>query len=130
MSKLQHQNIFSTSGYRKYKTLILNIKTVWNRQPINIQAVLNGARKKIEPPKIPTFSEEILKDAVESIAVDAKEIHFHVRDLNGNETLDTSFIAENLSLLRKNLGNIPLGISTGEWIEPNFEKRKNKLAIG
>src|SRR4030095_10794510 len=92
-----------------------------------LQVALNGARTKDDNPNIPTTSEEILSEAKQSVTAGAQEIHFHVRDKNGKETLDGKFVTEQLSLLREHLSNIPIGISTGEWIEPNYEMRKKLI---
>ncbi|WP_166670753.1 3-keto-5-aminohexanoate cleavage protein [Olivibacter sp. XZL3] len=92
-----------------------------------IKAAINGSRTKLDSTKIPTSKEEILAEAKLSVIAGAQQIHFHVRDKNGRETLDGKFVAEQLSLLRQHLLNIPIGISTGDWIEPNFELRKKLI---
>lgn len=89
-----------------------------------IKAALNGARNKDENPNVPVLTNEILQEAVAVIAAGAEQIHFHVRDKFGNETLDNDAVCEQLSALRNHLPNIQIGISTGEWIEPDFNKRK------
>ncbi|MFC0318242.1 MULTISPECIES: 3-keto-5-aminohexanoate cleavage protein [Olivibacter] len=96
------------------------------RSPI-IKAAINGSRTKLDSPNIPTSKEEILEEAKRSVIAGAKQIHFHVRDDNGRETLDGKFVAEQISLVRQHLLNIPVGISTGSWIEPDFELRKNLI---
>ncbi len=84
-----------------------------------IQICLNGNRKKSI---VPQSTAIIVQSAIASINKGATSIHFHVRDRDGNETLDPFFVSEQISQLRNNV-NVPLGISTGEWIEPNIEKR-------
>lgn len=93
-----------------------------------IQVALNGARSKSDNPYVPTHSLEILGEAIKSINAGANEIHFHVRDQIGLETLDPNCVAEQIVNLKKSLPGIRVGISTGEWIEPNIYKRKSNIA--
>lgn len=87
---------------------------------MTIQIALNGNRNdKI----VPKTMESIIESAILSIDKGAKSIHFHPRDDKGNETFIGKYIDEQIGGLRKNLKNIPIGISTGEWIEPNLNKR-------
>ncbi len=88
-----------------------------------IIAALNGSRLKSDHPKIPVSSEELVKSATESVLAGAKEIHFHVRDQDGNETLDADFVCKQVHAIKKALPQVPVGISTGQWIEPNLNRR-------
>lgn len=88
-----------------------------------IIAALNGSRLKSDHPKLPVSSEELAKSAIESIHAGAKEIHFHVRDGEGNETLDADFVNEQVHVIKTALPRVPVGISTGQWIEPDLSRR-------
>jgi uncharacterized protein (DUF849 family) len=88
-----------------------------------IIAALNGSRLKSDHPEIPVTSEELAKSAIESVNAGARQIHFHVRDRKGNETLDSYYVEEQVKAIKTVLPHIPVGISTGEWIEPNLNKR-------
>ncbi|WP_029902420.1 3-keto-5-aminohexanoate cleavage protein [Prevotella sp. 10(H)] len=92
-----------------------------------IKAALNGGRTKIDNPNVPVTVEEILNEAVQSVIAGAQEIHFHVRDKNGIESLNGQFVAEQMSLLKRFLPQIPIGISTGEWMESDVDKRKQLI---
>jgi uncharacterized protein (DUF849 family) len=76
-----------------------------------IKAAINGARTKLDNLFVPIYSKEILKEAIESINAGAKEIHFHVRDENGIETLNSKSVADQISLLRTSLKDTPIGIA-------------------
>lgn len=92
-----------------------------------LQAALNGGRTKFDNPNVPVTTKEIINEAVQSVIAGAQEIHFHVRDKDTKESLDGKFVAKQVSLIRQNLPDIPIGISTGEWIEPDFEKRRHLI---
>jgi len=93
------------------------------KQSPTIIAALNGNRLKSDHPKIPVTSEELVKSAIESVHAGAKEIHFHVRDREGNESLHSYFVEEQVKAIKRALPNIPVGISTGQWIEPDLNRR-------
>jgi uncharacterized protein (DUF849 family) len=88
-----------------------------------IQVALNGSRLKIDHPDIPITTEQLCTSAKESVTVGAEAIHFHVRDPAGKETLDFQYVSEQVSGIKTALPGIPVGISTGEWIEPDLSKR-------
>src|SRR5690606_41765745 len=85
-----------------------------------IQVALNGNRKEAFVPKT---TEEILKSAESAINLGAECIHFHPREHHGKETLKGYFVDEQINAIRKKLGHIPIGITTGAWIEPDLSKR-------
>lgn len=89
-----------------------------------IQIALNGNRKNRIVPKT---TQSIVKSAVSSIECGGKSIHFHPRDDKGNETFIGKFVNLQISELRSCLNNIPVGISTGEWIEPNLKRRLEQI---
>jgi uncharacterized protein (DUF849 family) len=88
-----------------------------------IEAALNGSRMKSDHRKIPVTSEELVKSAIESMNAGAKEIHFHVRDGEGNESLDAHLVHEQVYAIKSALPDVHVGISTGQWIEPVLNKR-------
>jgi uncharacterized protein (DUF849 family) len=88
-----------------------------------IKAALNGRRVKADHANIPITAEELTASAKEVLQFGAKEIHFHVRDSEGNETLEYRFVSDQVKAIKEALPAIPVGISTGEWIEPVITKR-------
>lgn len=87
-----------------------------------IQAALNGARCCDEHPGIPCSAEELARDAAACIAAGAAEVHMHPRDADGRETLDPLTIYSTVRQVKAAI-DVPVGVSTGAWIEPDLEKR-------
>lgn len=87
-----------------------------------IQAALNGDRRCDEHPGIPCTAEELAQDAAACVAAGAAELHLHPRDANGIETLDALTVYRTVQQV-KTAANVPVGVSTGAWIEPDLEKR-------
>ena len=90
-----------------------------------IQIALNGSRKEAFVPK---STEEIIKSAESAVNLGADCVHFHPRDHQGKETLKGLFVDEQINAIRKKLGQTPVGITTGAWIEPNLEERLAQIA--
>ncbi len=91
---------------------------------MTIQIALNGNRNEQIVPKT---MELIVESAISSINKGANSIHFHPRDNKGNETFNGKYVDTQIGELRKKLKNVPIGISTGEWIEPNLDKRLEQI---
>ena len=88
-----------------------------------LKAAINGIRKKSDHPNIPVTDSEILNDIKSSLKAGAEAIHFHVRNKDGNESLFAEDLNRIFSLLRKELPGAKIGISSGEWILPDSQKR-------
>lgn len=88
-----------------------------------IEAALNGSRSKADHPNIPITTAELVAAAKGAVLAGAGAIHFHVRDHNGKETLEAAFVNEQVEAIKAALPDIPVGISTGAWIEPDINKR-------
>lgn len=52
-----------------------------------VQACLNGARAPDFHPRLPSTPDAIVADAVAAVAAGARELHIHMRDTAGRETL-------------------------------------------
>jgi uncharacterized protein (DUF849 family) len=87
-----------------------------------IQAALNGSRRCDEHPGVPCTTDALARDAAASVAAGASELHLHPRDTAGLETLDPLTIYAVCRQV-KDAARVPVGVSTGAWIEPDFEKR-------
>lgn len=85
-----------------------------------VQIAINGNRNDQVVPKT---TNSILDAAISSIHKGATSVHFHPRDDQGKETLIGKFVDEQIGELRGIIENIPIGISTGEWIEPDLTRR-------
>ena len=89
---------------------------------IGLQAALNGDRTKAEHPAVLVSAEELARDAAACVAAGARAIHLHPRDLEGRERLDAQIVDEVVEEVRKACG-VPVGVTTGAWIEPDLERR-------
>jgi uncharacterized protein (DUF849 family) len=88
-----------------------------------LKAAINGVRKKSDHPILPVSDAEILNEIKLSLKAGADAIHFHVRNKEGGESLFTKDLNRIFTLLRKELPQAKLGISSGEWILPDSQKR-------
>jgi len=64
-------------------------------------------------------AEELARDAAACVAAGAGAIHMLPRDADGRETLDVDACVR---AVRAACG-VPVGVSTGAWIEPDLERR-------
>jgi uncharacterized protein (DUF849 family) len=92
-----------------------------------IKIALNGARSKTENKYIPHSLEEIEKEVRTLFNYGCKIFHIHCYDKNGKESLKPDDVDNLVSLIKSISPEIKLGISSGDWIEPDFEKRKSYL---
>lgn len=87
-----------------------------------LQAALNGDRAKAEHGAVPASAEELAADAAACVAAGAGAIHMHPRDAEGGETLEPQVIDAAVLAVGEAAG-VPVGVSTGAWIEPDLERR-------
>jgi uncharacterized protein (DUF849 family) len=87
-----------------------------------IQAALNGGRTKAEHRATPISIDELVRDAVDSVAAGAGAIHLHPRDPDGRECLDAAIVDDVVMRVRSACG-VPVGVTTGAWIEPERDRR-------
>ena len=88
-----------------------------------LQAAINGSRAQAEHPALPTQSDQLAAAANECVAAGAGAVHFHVRNQNGRESLAAADVADAVNAVRAACRGIPIGISTGAWIEPDPYRR-------
>lgn len=93
-----------------------------------LHAALNGTRTRAEHRAIPITPAEQATEARASVAAGATAIHVHVRDDQGNETLEPDSVATTLASIRSACPGIPVGISTGAWIIPDLHRRLAKMS--
>jgi uncharacterized protein (DUF849 family) len=87
-----------------------------------LQATLNGALTKAAHPAVPVSAEELARDAAACVGAGAGAIHLHPRDADGRERLDAEVVDQVVARVRDACG-VPVGVSTGAWIEPDVERR-------
>jgi uncharacterized protein (DUF849 family) len=92
-----------------------------------VQACLNGGRDRTFHPALPTTLDAIVADAVASVQAGAAELHVHVRDETGRETLRPDVVDRTITALRRGCPGTLIGISTGEWIEKDDARRRQYI---
>ena len=92
-----------------------------------LKIALNGARSKSENEYLPQSLEEIKKEVTQLNKMGYKVFHIHCYDPNGNESLKPEDIANLVSMVKNIASDIQIGISSGDWIEPDLGKRINYI---
>jgi uncharacterized protein (DUF849 family) len=87
-----------------------------------LQAALNGPYTKDDHPAMPITAPELAADARACVEAGAGAIHMHPRDGDGRESLAAEVIDATVREVRAACG-VPVGVSTGAWIEPDLERR-------
>jgi uncharacterized protein (DUF849 family) len=93
-----------------------------------IQAALNGTRTGDDNPGVPISPAELAFSAKDAVAAGARELHFHVRALNGRESVAASDVASAVEAVRTAVPSIRFGVSTGLWILPDAAHRHAAVA--
>jgi uncharacterized protein (DUF849 family) len=84
-----------------------------------LKTCLNGGLRRDQQPAVPITPAELAADAVRCAAAGATHVHVHPRDPDGRETLHPIATAEAVAALRRAHPDLPVGVSTGAWIEPD-----------
>lgn len=92
-----------------------------------IKIALNGARSKNENKFIPHSLIEIEREVKLLFKYNYKVFHIHCYDESGNESLKPKDVNQLVSVVKNISPEIQIGISSGDWIEPILEKRKNYI---
>lgn len=87
-----------------------------------LQVALNGGRVKAEHREVPITSAELARDALRCKRVGATQVHLHPRAAGGEETLDPEIVDATVAEVRS-VSGLPVGVSTGAWIEPDPGRR-------
>lgn len=88
-----------------------------------IKACLNGGRRREEHAAVPLTPEDLAKDASLAVAAGAGALHVHPRLPHGTETLDPAVCAAVIRAIHETCPGVPLGLTTGAWIEGTPERR-------
>jgi uncharacterized protein (DUF849 family) len=92
-----------------------------------IKACLNGSREYREHPTLPISAEELARDAAAVVAAGAGALHIHPRNADGKQSLEAQDQAAAIAAIRARCPGIPIGVSTGIWIEPDARLRLQKV---
>ena len=92
-----------------------------------LKACLNGPRSPAVHSAIPIRADQLAADAAECAAAGAQAIHLHPRGDDGHETLDPAVVDPVVRQVASACG-VPVGVSTGAWIEPDPGRRAALVA--
>ena len=92
-----------------------------------LKTALNGTRSKTENEYLPHSLEEIENEVSLLYKNGCNVFHIHCYDQNGNESLRPEDVNSLVSRIKNISSEIQIGISSGDWIEPDFEKRKRYI---
>ncbi|KII00476.1 hypothetical protein LP52_01220 [Streptomonospora alba] len=90
---------------------------------MRIVACLNGDRRPGAHPALPVSHEQVVADARAAVDAGADEIHVHPRDGAGAESLEPQAVAPLLKLLRAELPDVPVSVTTALSAEPDPVRR-------
>jgi uncharacterized protein (DUF849 family) len=93
-----------------------------NDGPILIKACLNGARTRDQHPALPITPAELAVEARAAVDAGAAALHIHPRDGDGRQTVEANACAAAVSAVRAAVPGIPVGVTTGAWIEPHPQR--------
>jgi len=92
-----------------------------------IQVAMNGDRARTEHPGLPVTIDELVRDAMECGRAGATAFHIHPRDADGHESLDGGVVNAVVDRV-KSATSMPVGVTTGAWIEPDLHHRLEMIA--
>ena len=87
---------------------------------MTVQAALNGNRSDAI---VPATVDDLVASAAACIRSGATSIHLHPRDAAGRESLADRWIDATVAALHAAIPGVPVGVSTGAWIEPDLPTR-------
>jgi uncharacterized protein (DUF849 family) len=84
-----------------------------------LKVCLNGGVQRADHPAVPITPDELAADAARCRAAGAGAAHIHPRAPDGTESIAAADIAAAVSAVRAACPGLPVGVSTGAWIEPD-----------
>ena len=88
-----------------------------------LQVCVNGARDMAEHPWLSVDADVVAADAARAVAAGAQEVHVHPKDAAGRDSLDAGDVARWVWAIRAAHPGVPVGVTTGDWAEPDVERR-------
>ncbi|WP_341719664.1 3-keto-5-aminohexanoate cleavage protein [Micromonospora sp. FIMYZ51] len=83
-----------------------------------LKGCLNGDRGRDTHPAVPLTPAELAADAARCAGLGVGAVHVHPRTGEGVESLRPAVIADAVEAIRAARPGLPVGVSTGAWIEP------------
>jgi uncharacterized protein (DUF849 family) len=92
-----------------------------------LKCCVNGVRLRSEHPALPVTAAELGRDAARVVAAGADALHVHAKDDTGRDTLDPVAVAEAVTAIREVVPGVPVGLTTGAWIDPDPAARVTSI---
>jgi uncharacterized protein (DUF849 family) len=92
-------------------------------RPILVKAALNGARDPAEHPGLARTPDDIAGEARAAVDAGGAALHIHPRGADGAESMHPDVEAAWLGAVRRAVPGVPVGVTTGAWIEPDPQQR-------
>lgn len=83
----------------------------------------NGTREPGAHPALPVTPDQLGQDTAAAVAAGAAAAHVHPRGPDGRQTLAAGPCGHAVASLRAACPGIPVGLTTGAWIEPDPARR-------
>ncbi|MPZ99604.1 MAG: hypothetical protein GEU80_09775 [Dehalococcoidia bacterium] len=96
------------------------------RRPL-LKACLNGARRPEDVPGLPVTPGQLATDAALVVAAGAGAVHVHPRNAGCHESLRATDIGAAVEAIHEAIPGVPVGVSTGAWIERDPARRRELL---
>jgi uncharacterized protein (DUF849 family) len=93
-----------------------------------LKCCVNGDRRRPEHPALPVTADELAADVARVAAAGADAVHVHPKDEEGRDTLDAAAVAAALTAIRERAPGVPVGLTTGAWIDPDPSRRVAAIA--
>ncbi|GAB3438983.1 3-keto-5-aminohexanoate cleavage protein [Streptomonospora sediminis] len=90
---------------------------------MRIVACLNGDRRPGAHPALPVWPEQIARDARAAVNAGADGVHVHPRDHTGAESLEPQVVTPLLELLRAEIPDVSVSVTTALSAEPDPVRR-------
>ena len=88
-----------------------------------VKACLNGSRRPDAHPALPVSPAELALEAQQTRMAGAGAVHVHPRAADGSESLEPHTLRLALEAIRRSCPDLPVGITTAAWVEPDAERR-------
>jgi len=92
-----------------------------------VKCCLNGPRGPEEHRAVPVDANAAAREAAAALGAGAGALHVHPRDGEGRESLEADAIAEWIAAIRLAAPGVPVGVSSGAWIEPDPDARARAI---
>ncbi|MFS0911252.1 3-keto-5-aminohexanoate cleavage protein [Microbacterium sp. 179-I 3D2 NHS] len=93
-----------------------------------LQACVNGARDVAQHPWLSLDPAVMAEEAAGAVAAGAQAVHVHPKDAAGRDSVHADDVSRWLRALRAACPDVPVGVTTGAWTEPDVERRLARIA--